>query len=452
MAAQVTSETRNFQQFPMLVPGMTEEMFYPDFWVERLSDADKVIMTPEEIALYNAGIIAANPKVLSDLNTFPAVLSEAELKQIISETSKFPLGKRFDDSRRALTEDDLQRLSLNLNIEAIQEQNPVRWAVVTEYGEMRAFPTFERSHNALGDPEVDMFLETGMVVGEPVAVLGESKDGLWALVRRFNYTGWVPMAILGFAEREKVLEFSVVEPRLVVTGAEARTALRTDKLNLSQRKLEMGDSLPLSQNIERSINRMSVHGNFVVDWPVRGEDGNLELEPVLINRNQDVNIGYLPYTNANIIRQAFKFSGERYGWGNERGTRDCTGFIGNVYRSFNVIMPRNSGQRQVLKSTVILPLRQDGNRDVDIELLKQLQIGDSLTSATHVMLYLGEIAGEHYVIHDTLSIDYRVDGVQSGETLRQVAVTPLLELKNANNRCLADYFPLAVRVAIPDGE
>jgi cell wall-associated NlpC family hydrolase len=52
---------------------------------------------------------------------------------------------------------------------------------------------------------------------------------------------------------------------------------------------------------------------------------------------------YLPLTRANVIRQAFKFLGERYGWGHSFNARDCSGFTNDVYRSFGILMPPNSG-------------------------------------------------------------------------------------------------------------
>ena len=51
---------------------------------------------------------------------------------------------------------------------------------------------------------------------------------------------------------------------------------------------------------------------------------------------------YLPLTRANLLRQGFKFLGERYGWGHSYNARDCSGFVSEVYRSFGVQLPRNT--------------------------------------------------------------------------------------------------------------
>src|SRR3546814_16455484 len=66
------------------------------------------------------------------------------------------------------------------------------------------------------------------------------------------------------------------------------------------------------------------------------DDGSLRIVPALLPRTADVSADYLPLTHANLIRQAFKFLGERYGWGHSYGTRDCSGFVSEVYRSFGL--------------------------------------------------------------------------------------------------------------------
>ena len=61
----------------------------------------------------------------------------------------------------------------------------------------------------------------------------------------------------------------------------------------------------------------------------------------------DAAADYLPLNRANLLRQGFKFLGERYGWGHSYNARDCSGFVSEVYRSFGVQLPRNTRDQAV---------------------------------------------------------------------------------------------------------
>lgn len=64
--------------------------------------------------------------------------------------------------------------------------------------------------------------------------------------------------------------------------------------------------------------------------------------------SRDVSVGYLSLTNEEIIKQAFKCLGDRYGWGGMLESRDCSSYIREVYRCFGWILPRNTtGQLQM---------------------------------------------------------------------------------------------------------
>src|SRR3546814_6380766 len=67
----------------------------------------------------------------------------------------------------------------------------------------------------------------------------------------------------------------------------------------------------------------------------------------LLQKNADSASDYLPLTRANIIRQGFRFLGERYGWGHGYNGRDCSGFVSEVYRSMGVQLPRNTSDQSV---------------------------------------------------------------------------------------------------------
>ena len=74
----------------------------------------------------------------------------------------------------------------------------------------------------------------------------------------------------------------------------------------------------------------------------------------------DVATDYLPLTRANVLRQSFKFLGERYGWGHSYNARDCSGFVSEVYRSFGVQLPRNTRDQGVSPALNRIEFTADG--------------------------------------------------------------------------------------------
>ena len=123
--------------------------------------------------------------------------------------------------------------------------------------------------------------------------------------------------------------------------------------------------------------------------------------PALLPRIADVSADYLPLTRANIIRQAFKFLGERYGWGHSYDARDCSGFVSEVYRSFGVQLPRNTRDQSVSPALNRLAFSAADGRDKRMAAVRELQVGDLVYIPGHVMMVIGHDDGMPYVIHDT---------------------------------------------------
>ena len=116
--------------------------------------------------------------------------------------------------------------------------------------------------------------------------------------------------------------------------------------------------------------------------------------------------GYLPYTRENITRQAFKFLGERYGWGHSYNARDCTGFVSEVYKTFGIFMPRNSGQQGLSSMGKNTRFTEDSSRQDKLDTFKSLDAGDLIYIPGHVMMYIGNVDDQPYVIHDVSGLSY----------------------------------------------
>ena len=415
---------KSYSQFPIATPGVTPEMLGADFWIANTANADAILMDWETIEKFNRIALDAGG-TLVDLAKYPETLSGKEVAELAKSISSRPRSARYHRDGTKLGDADYERYFKNMALESIPETVNVRFGLAVERGLIRTFPTPDQVTNSGKDPEVDMFVETAIFPGEAVAILHTSQDGKFHLVQKYNYLAWAPAELIAIGDRKEVLDYIGATDFLVVTGAKALTVYNPVKPDISEREFDMGCRIPLCTENPGEIDRMGVEVGFAVILPRRADDGSLSFAPALIPRSADVNAGFLPYTRANTLRQAFKFIGERYGWGDDNNARDCSGFLVSVFSSFGLVMPRNGGAQEDHPAGKFFDLSGLDNQARE-ELLKTLLPGDSISSPTHIMMFIGAYGDELYMIHDHLGSSFVVDGKVVDVDTRGVGVTPIL--------------------------
>ena len=424
--------TASAQQFSSDVPLLQQEQLKRQFWQTKLAAGDRLILNTDEIAKRNT--VTFNQQAeLFDLSSLPAAYSKAALLQIIDSVSSKPSSSRFYADGTELTAQVWQQYQQLLARDKVTAHNPLQFGMVLRRTALRAFPTSDRVFNAEGNTDLDRFAETALFPTDAIAILHQSRDQQWALVRSFNYTGWVKQADIAIGDKKQVLAYAAKAPFLVVTGATVTTAYTPELPALSQLQLDMGLRLPLLSAAQTGVmvNGQNSAASYIVELPVRGENGQLAFRAALIPLSADVHQGYLPFTENNVLAQAFKFLGERYGWGHDYNGRDCTGFISEVFRSFGFVMPRNSGQQG--KGSYGTNQRfSEADKAAKFAALARMQVGDLLYFPGHVSMYLGQVDGQPFMIHDVNTLIYqKPNGDLYRGKLNGVVVTPLLPL-NAN--------------------
>ncbi len=248
---------------------------------------------------------------------------------------------------------------------------------------------------------------TAIYVNEPVVYLEEYKE--WVKIRCVYYEGWVKKCYVArFYDVDDWLACMNMKNFVVVTG---------DYLMLQDIRLDMGVRLELDAGYWDNHRKSSVEGeevigyyyNYAVKVPVRGNDGFVQYITGMLPVSKDVHVGCLPYTGANVLRQAYKMLGNVYGWGGTLCSRDCSAVIMDIHRCFGFVMPRDvSGQMRMTSCRTL--------RFEDVDDWKMLRAGDIVgwkacgaketldearrTSdciSSHTMIYLG-FDGEHYVL------------------------------------------------------
>jgi len=316
----------------------------------------------------------------------------------------------------------------NCNVNEVMDLNNISYAMTIKRTVMRTFPTYDRVFKAGDNYEFDRFQETAVYPVEPLVILLSSKDSKWYFAQMYNYLGWIPKKDVAMSKKEEIFDYLKTEDFIVTTGKRVFTNYNPLNLQLSEVKFDMGIRIPLASinEIGEDVYDQDSTGNYVVKLPIRDNMGNLEFKLALIARNEDISIGYLPYTIKNIIVNAFKFLGERYGWGGMFNSRDCTSFIMDIYRTMNVKLPRNATQQGKFAIGNFYEMPETMTIVDRERLLDNLKPGTSIYVSGHVMIYVGKDNGQHYVIHD-FSGFYKPgrDGSLKYYKVREVMVSPL---------------------------
>lgn len=350
-------------------------------WVELYNKkhgegaADEIILDSLEIKDYNRKIIENCPTVY-DMTLIPEQIDGVKVREMIHKYS-MPQSDKFDKHGNHIKDNTRDEILQNCNIDAVADTVGVKTGIIIKRCDLKGFPTELGFYNK-NDTYYSSIQETELIVGFPVFILHESRDGEFLFVQSYYYVGWIPKNAVAYAEAEEYLNFVTCDKFITVTEP---------YIFADETRLCMGCTLPYVSEDEQY---------YYASLPYADEKGRLALKDVKLEKTQSC-YGYLPYTMKNYYRQAFTYIGTLYGWGGSDGGVDCSGFVCSVFRSFGIYLPRNTGEQSKYngESVTLTGLSAENASSV----LSSVQSPASLHRKGHVMLYLGEENGRHYIIH-----------------------------------------------------
>ena len=428
--AQMSNSASVKAPFISDVININEQQLYPQHWTKKLNESDELVMTTKQITNFNQKLFNNNPYLIDPLS-LPESYSKIALTAHIDSISSVPSAERYYSNGLKVSEQDYNRYSASLNKDAIEANNLVKFALVVKRSSLRTFPTFDAVYKKGIDRDLDRFQESGVFPGDALAVLHHSVDGKWALVRAYNYLAWMPTEDLAIGNKQDIIDYKKSERFVVITGDKVFTNHVPNSPQISKLQLDMGTKLPLvaRELYDHELYGQNPYANYIVKLPIKNSKGKLDFVFAPIPRGQDVNVGYLAYTEQNLIKQSFKFLGERYGWGHSYNGRDCTGFVGEIYKSFGLLMPRNSGQQGKGAYGINSNFIKNTFSQEKSKRIESLLVGDLIYISGHVMMFIGYENEKPYVIHDVKGLGYlKENGELYRGTLNGVSVTPLLPL------------------------
>ncbi|RKI73341.1 hypothetical protein D7X55_05585 [Corallococcus sp. AB049A] len=433
------------------VPAFSEDMLSSEFWIRRAPSPDAVLLDAGQVAAKR--LRAFGPEGgLVDLKGIPATLTRAQVAGWVRDAQQTPIQAVIDEQGQPVTEAMMDALRQNAAAGHIPETTAARHGLSVRRTHLRSLPSSQRffASEDLRDYES---LQAGVLFpGEPVVIAHQSADQQWLFVMTTQGPAWVQRGDIAEGTAGEVFAYVEKTPGRVVTGDQVRTVFTPEAPEVSELALDMGTPLPRAGVAPgEPVNGASSHASWPVLLPVRKQDGSLAFRSALVRRTADTAPGYLPMTRANILRQAFKFLGERYGWGHQFNARDCSGLTGEVYRSLGLFLPPNSGLQG--KSAALnhrLFTARDSHEE-RVQALARAQVGDLVVVPGHVLMIIGHVNGEPYVIQDVPYAVFKDPATQQlrKTKLNQVSVTPLLPLYADDTTLYVDAMTSLVHVTRP---
>ncbi len=334
---------------------------------------EELLLKEEEIKKYNQ-TIQHKTKAFYAIEGIQNVGKEEILKDI--EAYELPTLPKYDGNK-ILTALNTKMILENRNIENIETQTDLLKGIIVKRSNLRAFPTEVSFYDKKGIQDFDRIQETELTINTPVKILHKSKDQLWNFVVSPIYAGWVLKENIALAKEED-WDFFIHNPAFgVITDA---------NIKIEGDILDMGVRLPF-------INCLEDQYQLVV--PIKTKENTVSKKIIYLSKDK-VHLGYLPYTEKNILLQAFKYENTPYSWGGKDQNIDCSSFIMKVYATFGFHFPRNaSAQQESIGKIIFL---ENMNMEEKLNLFDKNAIC-LLYQTGHVMMYLGKLENRHYIIH-----------------------------------------------------
>jgi len=413
------------------------KMERPEFWLKKIKNPKQILLTLDQIQKMNDEHLKKPELYLCNVREMKEEWSRQEILSLLREDWE-GFGKteevRYGRDGYPLGEAFWNLLKENWNQDSLREITPLRFGITVKRTDIRVFPTQEASLISPNHYGFDRFQHSSISPGALVGIFHKSKDNQWVYAQCGFIRGWIRISDIAIArEKGDAIEYEKMEDRCVITDSFVNI-YGDPHLKQKLFTAQMGSSFPFISPSEKS---KKASPYYIIKIPIRENNGSLTFGKGYISKKDGVHRGFLPYTQENIARQAFKMLHEPYGWGEMFGGRDCSRFIMDIFSTFGFLMPRNSK----LQALIGVPLLREGeDPPVSIKDLldKAPPLATLLRFPGHIMLYLGKDKGNYYVIHSIHGIQKVGRGGFRMEKIGRVIVSDLTLGKDGVNGPILD--------------
>ena len=389
---------------PDALPGVEPAMLTPTYWAGLHPDADDIIMTPQRIVEFNAENRRKdvdspvggdgefrNPLLVVGL---PATMPGDSLRTILDATiadlmnpGELYGSSQYYDNRNVTWDGRMKNaLAAAMNVGAVPRSITRRFGIVVNHTSVRKFPTdVPGYHNT--ESELDRFQVTDLLIGNPVAVLHQTRDGNFYYCETHIARGWIAAENIALSTRNKVRELTERSSFLVMTTDRVPVYADRDH-KIFARYAFFASTLPLESKS---------NAGYIVSMPVRNNDGSLGLIPGYIKPGASANEGWVPYSKRNLLNLFFGILHTPYGWHGQDDKRDCAGTLRVLFRCFGF----DTGRACWTVPGIQTPMPSDLSREEKVSRAQNIEGVITIAYGPgHVVLFLGKAGnGKMYFMH-----------------------------------------------------
>ena len=437
--------------------GVTDEMCKADYWTARTkTNANEVLMNAEEIDAVNANALNTEGTNMNDIVGLPLTYNAFALRDSLAHNSEIPTDPCFINGTEIDKNDYFGKLTAAIGYTGYDDSERNNdYAIVTKTVEVRNWPTSDVVGYSANDTDDELVLVT-LNVNDPFVIRQKAEvDGktyYWGYCD--TVTGWVPSENVAICQDKD----EWLEAWQVKTSAKDFVVVTQDKITLepniydaypSNIKLNFSSILKLvsESDIPKNIGERGTWNNYIVYVPTRNDSGKYERKIAMISEHFDVSVGFVPMTQANLLKLSLACLGNRYGWGGMLDSMDCSMLTRNVYRCCGFVLPRNTNWQQNIPGT---KTDLEGKTDEEkMKILEKMPAGTMLYFPGHTMLFLGIDNGAGYVVSDLGGVVDTV-GELTTYSVQSVTVTPLTVRRKKNGLTWLTNLTAAGAFKIPE--
>lgn len=424
-----------------LLPNITTEMQDYRFWSASDKKSDETLLTAEEIDTLVTSIKKSIPNSEINLSNSSNVISGEELVSLIEGYTLPPYEYVDGKLKNSKFESNLVK---TMGTVSIPKEVNASYGILVSNTPLKILPTSSVLMKSATDTTSDYLLLESLKLGAGVLVYHKTYDEKYSFVQSSKGFGWVLSSSIATTSKEEFDSFLSPADFIIVTSDKLALQNTPKNKSLNKKILDMGTKLPITQFSSLTlVNDISPVGNYQVSVPLRNSNGNLTIAKAFVPVNDDVSLGYLPFTKDNLLKQVLSLTGSTAGNNGYLGNRDSGLTIEAVYSVFGIDLPDNFDYLNQIKTKKI-DFSTAKAKDKEKQ-IKKLTPGSILLSDDHMAIYVG-------TYDKNIIISHVVDKVKIDDKMTAVGLNVLsnININLDENNTFLETCKYAIDFTLPD--
>ena len=336
----------------------------------------------------------------------------------------------FDESKKPINAQFFAEIVESMNMDSYPSMQ--KRAIMVKTANVRALPTNKPRFSKIDGYPFDRWQNSLIFAYTPIIVLHSTKSKEWLLIQSSFVAGWVKADEVAFMSDSQVREMKNADFVLPLSD---KIPLYHNGAFLQNARVGMlfpvvrGDS---QGDLHKDLAKKRESSKIIAYK--RDLNGNA----VKIRIDFDKNLFApfpLPLSQTNIAKMIEIIGAENYGWGGMYENRDCSSFVRDIFANVGVWLPRNSKAQvewgKKAQGSLYVELPKDNDEKIATILAQAKPFRTIIWLKGHIMLYIGEIAGNPIVAHQVWGISNR-NKTEIFSSVSITTLTPKIDIDSKN--------------------